>query len=346
MKNEILGGGWRLLCKAETGKCIVFTVVLGLCNSGPAPAQNQQYRNYYRLTHELTFRSAFSPDASKIAIIDGKTLHVVDLNSGKEIQLIKGHEFEVFAASFSPDGEQILAGDGNSFRLWNVRTGKQLGRFHTRNGNLSCLAFTPDGRFAISGHSYGSGVVHNPPFCLLFWNLRTGEEVMDRELARFSGQEHVNDVVISPNGKTAFCGRKDGTARLLDVASGKQLLRINLKHAESVESVAFSPDGNQVLIGVETGKVFVWKLGEPAAQYRLDGHKGAVYCVGYFPSGRLALSGGEDKTARLWDLQTGKELAKYSGLDSPVTSLIFSPDGKSAYVADGFGKWKRWKLPE
>ena len=346
MKNQILDGVLRLPCEATSTKCIILTVVLSLCNSAAATAQNQQYRNQSYLQHELVYRSAFSPDASKIAIIDGKSLHVVDLNSGKEIQLIKGHKFQIFAASFSPDGKQILAGDGNSFRLWDVQTGKQITHFETRNGKLSSLAFTPDGRFAVSGHSHGSGVVHNPPFCLLFWNLRTGEEVMDKELARFSGQEDVNDVAISPDGKTVFCGRKDGTARLLDMATGKQLLCMTPKSAGSVQSVAFSPDGNQVLIGDETGKVFVWKLGEPAAQFRLDGHQGAVYCIGYSPSGRLALSGGEDQTARLWDLQTGKERAKFTGLESPVTSLIFSPDSKSAYVADGEGKWKRWTLPD
>ncbi len=77
MKNEILDGGWRLLCKAATTKSIVLSVVLGLYNSAPATAQNQQYRNYIHLTHELTFRSAFSPDASKIATIDGKTLFML-----------------------------------------------------------------------------------------------------------------------------------------------------------------------------------------------------------------------------------------------------------------------------
>ena len=50
--------------------------------------------------------------------------------------------------------------------------------------------------------------------------------------------------------------------------------------------------------------------------------------------------------AKLWDLQTGKELGAFKDLQSTITSLAFTSEGKSAYVADGFGKWMRWTLPE
>ena len=43
---------------------------------------------------------------------------------------------------------------------------------------------------------------------------------------------------------------------------------------------------------------------------------------------RWVLTGSEDKTARLWDAQSGKELRAFTGHDSAVSSVAFSPDGK------------------
>jgi WD40 repeat protein len=52
--------------------------------------------------------------------------------------------------------------------------------------------------------------------------------------------------------------------------------------------------------------------------------------VAISPDGRLALSGGEDRTLRLWDLEKGKELRSFTGHASKVTCVTFSPDGRQA----------------
>jgi WD40 repeat protein len=47
------------------------------------------------------------------------------------------------------------------------------------------------------------------------------------------------------------------------------------------------------------------------------------------------LSGGGDKTLRLWDVATGKEVRSFSGHREWITSVAFSPDGRLALSGSG-----------
>jgi hypothetical protein len=56
-------------------------------------------------------------------------------------------------------------------------------------------------------------------------------------------------------------------------------------------------------------------------------HKGEVWCAAFAPDGRRAVSGGQDGTMRLWDVETCRELQKLDGHKGGVISATFSADG-------------------
>src|SRR5262249_22628349 len=64
-----------------------------------------------------------------------------------------------------------------------------------------------------------------------------------------------------------------------------------------------------------------------------QGHTGAVYSVAIAPDGRTALSGSEDKTLKLWDLSSGKEIRTFQGHQGhtgTVWSFALTPDVSTA----------------
>ncbi len=63
-----------------------------------------------------------------------------------------------------------------------------------------------------------------------------------------------------------------------------------------------------------------------------DGHSGSVNAVAFSPDGKRAVSG-DHRAIRVWDLETGKQLARTDEHDDRVMAVAFSPDGKTIATA-------------
>jgi WD40 repeat protein len=76
--------------------------------------------------------------------------------------------------------------------------------------------------------------------------------------------------------------------------------------------------------------------------FALGGHDGLVRSAAFSPDGTRIVTASGDKTARIWDAATAKEIIVLRGHDGQVFSAAFSPDGKRIVTASRDNTARIW----
>jgi Tol biopolymer transport system component len=140
-----------------------------------------------------------------------------------------------------------------------------------------------------------------------------------RELLTLRGHNaFVTSVTWSPDGRLLATASRDQTAKVWDIAAGKELLTLT---GATVYLVVWSPDGRRLATSSE-----VWDARSGRKLLTLRGHSGPVHCISWSPNGRRLATSSEDRTTKLWDADTGEELLTLTG--ETVYLVAWSPDGK------------------
>jgi WD40 repeat protein len=157
-----------------------------------------------------------------------------------------------------------------------------------------------------------------------------------RSIAPLGGE--LFGVAYSRDGRRLALGC--GTSvRVYDTLTWAEVARFD--DAQSVYSVAFSPDGRLVAAGGFEGAVQFWNLSTSAPVRRLAGHRSYVSALAWSPDGRSFLSGSHDGTLRLWEPE-GERSRELKSRQGALASAAFSADGRRAVTTGEDGSVLVW----
>lgn len=301
---------------------------------------------------------AFSPDAMTLAAADaGGTAALIDVGSGSVRHRLRQSADALQAVAFSPDGQTVAtAGDDHFVWLWDARSGQLLRTFQGQSATIESVAFSAGGGLIAAGsddrsvavwttavgsrglalqsaHGAPRSIALDPTAPLLasanadgtvgVWNLRSGTQTDLRP-----GDGPLESVVFSRDGHELVTAGDDGEIVIWRAPSLTSRSVIDTGGANTLWSVALSPDGTTLAAGADAGGVLVYDIARRQRMLDLQGFSGSVFGVAFSPDGRTIAAGDADGTVILWSAQTGRRLRTLTGHTGAVTAVAFSPDGR------------------
>jgi WD40 repeat protein len=195
----------------------------------------------------LVLGIAFAPDGNRVATAgtDG-TVRLWNANTGRTVREISAHENGAWDVAFSPRGDVLASvGKDEVVRLWDANSGDALGTLPRGSGHTDLVIsvdFDPDGERLATTSADGTTII---------W------DVDDREMLH-QLDDH-NGVVLSaafhPTEELVATASDDNTVLLYDLSSGDVERRIELP--SDAHSVAFTPDGEDIVVGTGSGRIVV-----------------------------------------------------------------------------------------
>ncbi|GAB1528184.1 hypothetical protein RhiTH_011376 [Rhizoctonia solani] len=303
---------------------------------------------------------ALSPDGSMLASgSDNGTILVRDAQTGNPIyDVIKGHG-GVTSVCFSPDGSMLASGsDDGTWRGWtsvcfspdgsmlasgsddgtilvrDAQTGNPIYDVIKGHGGVTSVCFSPDGKHIPSGS----------------WDRRTQMwDSGDGSLIPNSIKRHPRKVTctaFSPDGKHIACGLNSDECPIVvyDASTSKSLPFPFDANQSSVCSIAFLPNGNNLVTGHQSGDLRVWSLHDGTATHSPPKvHNKRITSIGVSPLGDKLVTGSYDRCVYIWDVENGYSNPCLLGThDYWVYSTAFSPDGTRVASCSWDSTVKMW----
>ncbi|MBF0501713.1 MAG: protein kinase [Candidatus Riflebacteria bacterium] len=153
----------------------------------------------------------------------------------------------------------------------------------------------------------------------------------------------VTSIALSPDGRTLAGACKDGSILLLDVTTGKEIVRCT-SHEGEATSVAFLPDGGTVISGGWDGTVRFWQASSGNQIRKIAAHGMSVNGVAVSGDGGQIASASWDGTIKLFETASGIEKKVFTGHTGVVQAVAFVPGGIHLLSGGGDKTARLWNL--
>jgi WD40 repeat protein len=339
---------------------------------------NQIVYNSPRFSFPESRQTLFSPDMRYLLYTAGSSLILIDVATWQEALRLEGHTDTVLDADFSPDSQVVLSGSADSrVIVWDLATGLPRHVMAGHSGPVVDVEFSPDGTRAISTQSANF---------VIAWDVASGQEARRYEgvghpIARVQYGEagrsvfgwtpdaiglvavwnadngSLGTVSTAFNGfdalrRNALIGGQGNTLILYDAVSRAEVRRFSQGFDWSVDragSRAFSPVGNQILVGISSAdgtrsRLVLLDIATGAQVREFDGEAARnVNGLAFNGDGSLAISGFGSQLV-IWNVALGQEIRRLSAHNARVESVSFSPDGVHAISRAINGDYRVWDI--
>lgn len=248
--------------------------------------------------------------------------------SGDWIGTFKGHKGAVWECRLNQDATQAVTASGDfSAKIWDALTGECLTTF-THKHIVKTAHFSRDGKSLYTGG-------HEKK--LRIYDL-SKPDADPTELTGHNTAVSYLEVLGDSNLLVSSGSEKD--ARVWDVRTGSVVK--SLATADALTCMSLSHDGT--MITTTSGKtVTMWKSDtfEQLKQFEMPRD---VDCVAYHPTaGKFCTGSDGELWLRVFDYQSGDEIACNKGHHGPVRSVAFTPDGSSYASGSEDGTIRIWE---
>lgn len=303
---------------------------------------------------------AFSADERFALSASGDgTARAWDINTDQaDVKVWNGAGGEISGVAFNASGNRVVSSTGGSLQLWDVQTGNIVATLPLMAGNVE-VAFSPTGNYLVTGSD--TGVVQlwdmssSTPFATPIWTADNDNRM-----------EGINSVAFSPSGNHIIVGAgfyyipNEGYATLLD--SSGRIIGNAPSQGSVVYDAAFAShkvctatscpvflalrNGTLSQIDAITGNLIgtPW-VGHTNIIWSTDASPYMKCPVSVLYLGTCVVTGARDRTIRIWNAQTGKQLGgAWIGHLEEVLTIVFSPDGNRVASGSGDGTVRLWNV--
>jgi WD40 repeat protein len=312
---------------------------------------------------------AWSPDSEKIVAVSlDASAQVWDAETSELIMPLIGHEDQILDVAWSPDGEHIATDsrDGTA-RIWEANSGQELFSFRNNRSEeaaLNSIDWSPDGDQLLVmgsvlnqiwdlsvqppqllGHREGLEAAAWSPdggriaTASLDGTARIWDAARGEMLQTLSHPGGVQDLTWSPDGKQLATADQSGSVRVWDI-DAESYTELSNHDEIRFSSLAWSPGGDRIVASSQPDQVsLIWEVNTGKT---IELEQGDLSCYlaspSWSPGGDRFVTGCvrrelKDTPARIWNADTGSELARLEGTDGNSLVADWSPDGSSIAVA-------------